>query len=329
MKHRTLGQTDIEVSTVCMGCWGIAGGSNWGPQNEQDSLDALDASLDAGVNFFDTAPLYGKGYSEELVGRAFKGRRNRVVIATKLSSGDARKKEAIEACNASLRRLQCDHIDLYQMHWPNREVPFAETADALQTLVDQGKVRAVGVSNFGPQDLPEFCSLIQPAANQIAYSLLFRAPECELLPVCAEHQVSVLTYASVAEGLLAGKFTCADDVPVGRARMRHFSSEREQARHGEPGAEAETFAAVRRIRDVADGLGVPMVLLALAWLLHQTPVASVIAGARNAAQAEQNAQAAELELTDATLRELADATEAVKQALGPNLDLWQSESRIR
>ena len=329
MKRRKLGRSDIEVSTICMGCWAIAGGAVWGPQDEQDALDAIAASLDAGANFFDTAPGYGSGESEELLGRALKGRRNNAIIATKLSRSDARKSDAIRACEDSLRRLQCDHIDLYQIHWPNRDVPFDETADALQTLVDQGKVRAVGVSNFGPEDLSAFCELLHPEADQVAYNLLFRAAEFELLPVCADNEVGVLTYSSIAEGLLAGKFASADDVPAGRARTRHFSNDREQARHDEPGAEAETFAATGRVREIADDLGLPMAQLALAWLLEQQPVASVIVGARNAQQAIQNAAAADIDLADSVVGDLNSATAALKDALGPNLDMWQTQSRCR
>jgi aryl-alcohol dehydrogenase-like predicted oxidoreductase len=329
VKYRKLGRTDIEVPAICMGCWAIAGGAVWGPQNEQDALDAVAASIDAGANFFDTAPGYGSGESEELLGRALKGRRNDAVIATKLSTSDARKSDAIRACEDSLRRLQCEHIDLYQIHWPNRDVPFDETADALQTLADQGKIRAIGVSNFGPQDLPEFCELLHAEVDQVAYNLLFRAAEFELLPVCADNDVSVLTYASIAEGLLAGKFTSPDAVPTGRARTRHFSRDCEQTRHDDPGAEAETFAAIGRVREIADGLGLPMAQLALAWLIGQQAVTSVIVGARNPQQAMQNAAAADIDLADSVVDDLNAATAALKDALGPNLDLWQSDSRIR
>lgn len=329
MKYRMLGKSEVEVSTVCMGCWAIVGDQTWGHQDEGDAVEAIEASVDAGVTFFDTAPAYGDGSSEEMLGRALKPHRENVVIATKLSSGEMRRDDAIAACETSLRRLQTDHIDLYQIHWPDHGVPFDETAGALQTLLDQGKIRAIGVSNFGPIDLRDFLGVCRAETNQVSYSLLFRAAEFDLLPLCIEREVGLLCYSPLAEAMLTGKFSCADDVPEGRARTRLFSKDRPQSRHTEEGAEPEAFAALGRVRQAAGRLGRPMAQVALAWLLHQDGVASVIAGARNARQARENAAAADIELPDDVIEELAAATDAVKQKLGPNLDVWQTDSRAR
>ena len=329
MKYTRIGRTNIEVSAVAMGCWAIAGGETWGPQDENDAIHAIEASIDSGVTLFDTAEGYGNGSSEELLGRALGPHRQNVVIATKAGSRHMRRDKLIEACERSLRRLQTDYIDIYQLHWPSRDVPFDETADAMRTLVAQGKVRAAGVSNFGPRDLTELLAVCRPEVNQIAYNMLFRAPERELLPLCAKRRVSVLCYSPIAEALLTGKFASADDVPEGRARTRHFSKDRALTRHGEDGAEEETFAAVGRVREIAGRLGLPMVHLALAWLLRQEGVTAALAGARNAEQARQNAAAADVDLPDDVVRDLADATDPLKEKLGPNLDLWQSESRLR
>ncbi|MFO7900970.1 MAG: aldo/keto reductase [Planctomycetota bacterium] len=329
MEYIRLGRTDIEVSRICMGCWAIVDPDTWGPQDEKDAVAAIEASLDEGVDFFDTAESYGNGASEELLGRVLEPYRNEVVLATKLRSSCMRRDEAIRECEQSLRRLRTDCIDLFQIHWPDHDLPFEETADALATLVDQGKIRAGGVSNFGPKDLAEFLDVARTEVDQIAYNLLFRAPEHELLALCAEHDVSVLCYSAIAEGLLTGKFETADDVPAGRARTRHFSGQREQARHGAPGAENEVFEAIDRVRQIARRAGLPMVQLAIAWLLRQEAVACAIVGARNEQQARENARSADIDLPDDTLEELARATEPVKEALGPNLDMWQADSRIR
>lgn len=329
MKYRKVGRTDVEISAIAMGCWSIVGDQTWGPQDEQDAIAAIESSIDAGVTLFDTAPAYGNGYSEELVGRVLRPHRNEVVIATKLSGGEMRRENAIKACEASLRRLGTDCIDIYQIHWPDHDVPFEETASALQTLLDQGKIRVAGVSNFGPRDLADFLGILRPEVNQVAYSLLFRAPEFEALPICVENGVSVLCYSPLAEAMLTGKFKTADDVPAGRARTRLFSKDREQSRHSEEGAEKEAFEAVDRIRKIASRLGMPMAHLALAWLLHRDGVGAVLAGARNAKQARENAAAAEVELPDDVVGELADVTDEVKQKLGPNMDIWQTESRAR
>ena len=329
MKYRKLGNTDIDVSVVAMGCWAIAGGETWGPQDEDQAVAAVHASLDAGITLFDSAEAYGNGRSEELLGRALAGRRHEAVIATKAIGAHLTRDQVPKACEQSLRLLQTDYIDLYQIHWPSREIPLGETVDALHALQRQGKVRAIGVSNFGRHDLGEFLDLSPCATDQVCYSLLWRAVEFEIQPTCVEAGVGILPYSPLAQGLLTGKFATPDDVPDGRARTRHFSSERPGVRHGQPGCEAETFAAVAEIRRICDELGEPMSAVALAWLLAQPGVVSVLAGARNPDQVRQNVRAADLDLSPDTLQRLTHATDTVKQVMGANPDMWQSESRIR
>jgi aryl-alcohol dehydrogenase-like predicted oxidoreductase len=325
MEYRKLGRTDIEVSAVCMGCWSITGGRTWGAQDRGDSLAALRAALDAGITFFDTAPAYGDGESEQLLAKALDGLRQEVVIATKVSRRDLAARDVRRSCEASLRRLRTDYIDLLQPHWPSPDVPLSETFAALEKLRAQGKVRAIGVSNFGASYLREVLGRWRIESNQVAYSLLFRSPEFDVLGLCRGNDVGLLCYSPLCQALLTGKFACADDVPEGRARTRHFSKDRPQARHGEPGCEAETFRAIARIREIAGDR--PMGRVALAWLLAQPGVASVIAGGRNAVQAADNASAGDLKLPPETVEALARATEPVKDRLGPNCDMWQSDSR--
>jgi len=329
MRYNTLGSTDIRVSIVAMGCWSIAGGQTWGPQEESDSVAAIEASLEAGVNFFDTAEGYGDGYSEELLGRVLAGRRQHVVIATKVSPSHLRPADLKAACERSLRRLRTDYVDLYQIHWPSREVPVAETASALLELREQGKVRAIGCSNFGVGDLDELLRHADVVTDQLPYSLLWRAIEFEIQPLCVERGVGILPYSPLAQGLLTGKFRSPDEVPEGRARTRLFSGRRPRARHGESGAEEETFQALESLRAICQELGLPMAQVALAWLLSRPGVCSVLAGARNARQARANAAAGDLELPADALDRLTAATEALKQRLGPNPDMWQSEGRLR
>ena len=328
MRYRRLGNSDLEVSVVGMGCWAIVGDSTWGPQDEADTEAAVKAALDAGVNFFDTAEAYGDGFSEEILGKLFRGMREEVILASKASSRNHAPAALRAACEASLRRLRTDYLDLYQLHWPSREVPFADTWEAMMTLVEEGKVRAAGVSNFGRQDLTALLASGVPASNQLCYNLLFRAIEYEIQPLCVEHGISIICYSPLMQGLLTGKFRHADEVPEGRARTRHFSKDRPQARHSEEGAEEETFAAIRRIQAICDKLGVPMADAALAWLLAQPAVATAIAGMRNAHQAKENARAADLELPGEVVAELSEVTEALREKLGPNADMWQTDSRI-
>ncbi|MGC9468771.1 MAG: aldo/keto reductase [Anaerolineae bacterium] len=332
MEYRRLGRSDLNVSTICMGCWAIAGGHTWGEQDEDAAIAALRTAVDVGVNFFDTAEAYGAGDSEELLGRAFQGIRDQVIIATKVSESHMRPADLREACEGSLRRLQTDYIDVYYLHWPNRDVPFEVTIAEMMRLKEEGKIRYVGLSNFGVEDLNAMLDIAHVEVDQLAYNLLFRAIEYEIVPACLENDVSVATYSPLLHGILTGKFETLEDIPEGRARTRHFSSEKyPMTRHGGPGAEEETARALGRIREICDDAGLPMAQVALAWLLEQPSVATVIAGARSPAQIRANARAAELELPENMVQALTEATDRLKAKLGPNADMWENEenSRIR
>jgi aryl-alcohol dehydrogenase-like predicted oxidoreductase len=335
MKYRRLGRSDIEVSVVCHGCWSIVSGdANWGPQNVEDSIAGIRASLDAGVNFFDTAEVYGGGESEEILARALDERRKEVIIASKVGTktgipAGERAAERIRAsCEASLRRLGSDYIDLYQIHWPSPGLNMAEATGALEELKAAGKIRAAGVSNFGASYLADLPPDGPLESNQLCYSLLWRAIEHAVQPRCVEKHLSILCYSPLCQGLLTGKFAGANDVPPERARMRLFSSGRPHTRHGEDGCEAKTFEAIAAIGRICNSAGVTMGEASLGWLLRRDGVVSAIAGARNARQARQNAGAGEVELSDDVIEALTAATEPVKARVGVNADFWQSESRM-
>lgn len=329
MRYTVLPGTEIRVSVIAMGCWALAGDKTWGEQSEADSVAATRAALAAGINFFDTAPGYGDGLSERSLGKGLRGVREQAVVATKIGPDAMRPEQVVASLERSLGHLGMDYVDLLQIHWPSREVPFADTWGALERLREQGKTRALGVSNFGPVDLTELTRIGVPATNQVPYSLLARAIEVELRPECLRRQVGMLCYSPLLWGLLAGKYEHADQVPEGRARSRHFSSSRPQARHTEPGCERETFEALVQIRAISERLELTMSDLAMSWVLHQPGVTAVLAGIRQADQALANARAAEVRLDTATLAELDAATDAVKRALGKNPDLWQGGSASR
>lgn len=318
---------NVKMSSICMGCWNISGDSVWGAQNELDTSAAIKAALDGGINFFDTAEVYGRGYSEEILGRELSPLRDQVVIASKTSRSEPEKIK--QACEKSLQRLKTDYMDLYYIHWPSRSVPFAESAGALLELRQEGKIRIPAVSNFGATDLPEITRHIPIKINQLAYSLLFRAIEHSALAACRQHGATVAAYSPLAEGLLAGKFKHANEVPDGRARTRHFSGDRPRARHGEKGFEEETFRIVGEVKQVADELSLSMAGLSLAWILAQPGVGFVIAGARNARQAAANAKAAGLQLAPEVLHKLDRITSPLKESMGDNPDMWSKKSRIR
>ena len=330
MKYRKLGSSDIEVSAICYGCWAIAGGYTGSVADRADFIAALRAAFDAGVTFYDTAEMYGDGESERILGDALGDRRDEIVITSKVSADHFTRDRLFQACEESLAKLKTDYLDLYLLHWPNSSIPIEETIGVLDELKSAGKIRAHGVSNFGIQDLSELAQKeLKITANQLAYNLLFRAVEFEIQPFCVEQGIGILTYSSLMQGLLAGKFRTADEVPEARARTRLFSGSRPQAKHGESGHESEVFAAIDRIREIAGDVGQPVNHVALAWLMAQPAVSSIVVNARNTAQVKDNIQAAEVELSTDVLDRLSRATESVKAAMGPNADMWMAGENAR
>ncbi len=320
---------DLPVSRVALGCMSIVASETYGGIGADQAIDTVRAALDHGITLLDTAPAYGNGESEELVGKALAGKRDRVILATKASGKTLSAREIADDCDASLKRLRTDHIDLYQVHWNRYTVPAEETLRAMEELVAAGKVRALGVCNYGPIDLAEALTITKPATNQVAYSMLTRAIEFQIVDRCVEYGVGVLCYSPLAQGLLTGRYKTADEVPAGRQRTRHFSGKRELSRHGQPGCEQETFEAIAEIQKICDEIGQPMSRVALAWCLHQPGVMSVLAGASTREQVKQNVESSKIKLSDGVLARLDRATSAVKTLLGPSPDLWSGESRIR
>jgi aryl-alcohol dehydrogenase-like predicted oxidoreductase len=330
MKYTKLGKTNIDVSVIAMGCWPLAGDLTWGPQDEAESITTVHAALDAGINFFDTAEIYGDdGYSEVVLGKALAGRRAEAVIATKVADVNLAADNVQKACEASLRRLDMDYVDLYMIHWPNWGVPLAETLGAMMRLREQGKVRAVGVSNFGVKDLTDGLAVTHLEINQVPYSLLWRAIEFEIQQLCIDRGVDIVAYSPLLQGLLAGLFQSPDEVPDGRARTRHYSKDRPHTRHGEPGCEAETFATVAKIQAISEEIGHPMSEVAVAWVLAQPGVSCTLLGMRRPDEVACNIRALDLTLSPDAIAALNAASEDLKQILGSNPDFWQSESRYR
>ena len=331
MQFRELGDSGISVSTIGMGCWAIVGGLNWGHQEKKESLEALRAAYEAGITFFDTAEMYGDGYSEQLIAEALGSERHNIILGSKVSPENFSPANLVDACERSLKNLQTDYLDFYQLHWPNRDVAIADSIEAMETLKRDGKIRAFGVSNFGPNDLhTSLATGSSICSNQMAYSLLFRAIEYDVVPICTEHNISILCYSPLLHGLLSGKFASIDEIPEDRARTRHFDSNRwPQARHGEAGAEDLLMQTIDALRPISEEAGESMANLALAWLQQQPGVTSVIMGARNAGQAKRNARAADIVLSEDVINRMSACSNRLKEHLGSNADMWQSSPRIR
>ncbi|HIJ73610.1 MAG TPA: aldo/keto reductase [Candidatus Hydrogenedentes bacterium] len=331
MEYRKLGSSDLEVSVLSFGAWQLGDPEYWGADDRSDGETAVHAAVDIGINLFDTAEGYGRGASEAALGTALGKRRSKVLIASKVSAHNCAPAKLRQSCEASLRRLRTDVIDLYQVHWPFRDVRFEDPHAELVRLKKEGKIREIGVSNFGKQDLDDWMRNGGCVSNQLGYNLLFRAIEHEILPSCQKHGVGILAYMPLMQGLLTGRWETVDEVPRPRCRTRHFASSREGVRHGEPGCEELVFDALGEIKVLAHKLGQPMAAVAIAWLMAQSGVTSVIVGARNAAQVPRNAAAAELTLPPDAVARLNEITDPVKQRLGANADMWQGGdgSRIR
>lgn len=324
-----LPHADFEISRMIFGCWAIVGGFNWGHQEERDSLAAIKEAYDLGITCFDTAEAYGNGASENLLAKVLKGERSEIIIASKVGPQDFAPENVIKACERGLKNLKTDYIDLYQLHWPNPEIPLEYTLDALDKLKQSGKIRAYGVSNFGVKSLEACKSLgYSASSNQMAYNLLFRAIEFSILPKCVEEDIPILCYSPIMQGLLTGKFTKPDKVPEDRARTRHFTKDRSQSRHQEEGCEDLTFKTIAEIQEVALDLNISMGSLSLAWLLAQEGVGGVIAGGRNPEQVRKNMEALQVRLSQEVLLQLNSITQPLKEVLGDNADLWQTASRV-
>jgi aryl-alcohol dehydrogenase-like predicted oxidoreductase len=278
--------TSIRASRIALGTWAI-GGWMWGGSNESDAINAIHAALDRGINLIDTAPVYGFGRSEEIVGKALAmdGRRKRAFIATKVGLDwkdgkpfrNARKARIIEEAEQSLRRLQTDVIDLYQVHWPDPNTPIAEVAEAMAELHDAGKIRAIGVSNFSPVQMDEFRKVAPLHAAQPPYNLFERAIEADVLPYCRDRNIALLAYGSLCRGLLSGSMT----------KSTRFTGD--DLRKNDPKFIAPRFeqylAAVDRLDQFAhERFGKRVIHLAVRWVLDRGDATIALWGARRADQ---------------------------------------------
>ena len=327
MKYNKLGKTDINVSVMALGCWPFGGVETWGDQDDADSIETVHVALDSGIILFDTAAAYGR--SEEVLGRALKGRRDEAVIATKLGGSQLVGDNLVRACERSLQNLQTNWIDLYQIHWPNWKVPISETMEALERLKEQGKVRAIGVCNFAKKDLTDLLAIGHIETNQWPFSLMWRCVEREVQPICLENGIGIICYSPLYQGLLTGRYASVDEVPDGLSRTRLYSSGRPNAEHSDTGAEEEAFAALDQIRSISERLGEPMANVSLAWVRQQPGVTAMLVGARNPDELKRNLPTVDFVLSKEVIQGLNDATEAVKAKIGTNGDMWFSESRMR
>lgn len=321
MEMRHCGNSKIEISPMGIGCWSFGGGDYWGPQAQSDVTAVAHAALDAGINFFDTAEGYNEGRSEEALGIALKERRREAVIGTKVSSPDP--KIIRERCIASLKRLQTDYIDIYMIHWYHDEYAIEDSMAELVKLRKDGLIRAIGVCNFGVEQLSAALNTgTEVIANQLCYNLLSRGIEVELLPLCQKHNLGILGYMPLLQGLLTGKYKSADELPPVHSRFRHFSNDRPMAKHNEQGAEEDVFATLEGIQKIAEKEQIPMSRLAIAWTLAKPGITCMLVGTRNVHELNMNLRVFEYSPPISIIKELDRLTLPLLKKMGTNLDYF-------
>lgn len=310
MHTRKLGSTGIELTVLGLGTWAHGGGNwafSWGQQDDEASIATTIAAIKGGINWIDTAAVYGLGHSEEVLGRALKKTSAQIFVATKCaltwdSSGkvghNLRAKSVRKECEASLRRLQLDVIDLYQIHWPEPEEQIEEGWATIADLIKEGKVRYGGVSNFSVAQMQRLQPIHAIASLQPPYSLLKRNVETELLAFCAENKIGVLAYSPLQKGLLTGKIT-----PEYIASMGKDDHRRRDPMFNEP-AFSGISEKIEALKKIAAQNKITLAQLAVAWLLRRPELTAAIVGARRPEQIKQTIPAAEVALSEKTILEI-------------------------
>jgi aryl-alcohol dehydrogenase-like predicted oxidoreductase len=312
MHKRPLGKSSVQISPLMLGTWAI-GGARWGGTNEADAIAAIQMSIDQGIDTIDTAPVYGFGLSEELIAKAIRGRREKVIIATKCGLlwampegyndhtaalnptmmvpvvNNCTKESIVFECEQSLKRLNIDVIDLYQIHWPDPATPLEESWSAMVKLKEQGKVRAIGVSNFNLEQLKTVHALYPVDSLQSPFSLIHKELQEEILPFCQQQQIAVLAYSPLERGLLTGKVSLERQFKPGdhRQEKEEFSLENRK----------KILEKLQKIVPIAEKHHATLAQVVLQCTLHRPGITAAIVGARNPSQALENAQALLLELS--------------------------------
>ena len=317
MQLRKLGQSGIHISSIIMGLW-QAGKEMWVGIDDKETTQAIRAAFEAGITTFDTAEAYGNGHSERILASATSNIRDKLIYATKVFANHLKYDQVLKSCHRSLKNLQTDYIDLYQIHWPSGsfgfdEVPIGETMGALNELKEQGKIRSIGVSNFSRRQLQEAAGYSRIDSLQPPYSLFWRQVEKDAMSFCVENKITILAYSPMAQGLLTGRFGPEHSFAKGdiRATNRLF----------QPDMYARVQAALSSLRPISERKGVTLGQLALAWVASH-PDTCAIAGARNADQASENAKAGSIDLSNEELSEIEGIGRGVTDYLDENPVMW-------
>ena len=307
MKYRQLGRTGEKVSELVLGAWTLGDGNRRADMTDEGSIATIHAAIDAGMNFIDTAEIYGDGRSEEIIGRALKGRRGDMMIATKVWRDNLTRDGIERSLTKSLKRLQTDYVDVYQIHRPSDTVPIEESMEKLAECQKEGRIRYIGVSNFSAKQMAEAMKVARFETSQPPYNLFWRFVEDEDLPYCVEEDISVIPWSPLGQGILSGKFTPQSPLPEGDGRRNNFV-------FMEP-----TFPiagkAIERLRVIAGDHKTSVPELTLAWLLTRPAMTAPIVGPRYVEQVEGLLGAVELKLSDDVIAEITAIGDTVMASL--------------
>jgi aryl-alcohol dehydrogenase-like predicted oxidoreductase len=330
MEYRVLGKDGIEVSVVTFGAWAI-GGWLWGGTDQKEAVAAIQKGIELGITSIDTAPAYGFGLSEKIVGEAIRGKRDKLQILTKFglrwdlkkgefyfNTEDAQgrpvqmykhsgAKSVMEECERSLELFGTDYIDLYQIHWPDSTTPIDETMETVGRLIEQGKVRAAGVCNYSVEQMKEARRTVRLLSNQVPYSMVNRDIENDVVPFCVEHGFGILAYSPLQRGLLTGKIKPGHAFGPGDHRpTTPFFKEKNMSK---------VLSFLDDLRPIAEGHGATLAQVVINWTIRRRGITAALVGARNPKQVEENAKAASIPLSESDI-------EAIDRRLeGLRLDL--------
>jgi len=289
MNQRVLGNSNIKVTEQILGCWAI-GGSYWGGADDKESIATIKTAIENGITSLDTAYIYGNGHSERIVGKSIKGYdRDKLTIITKLWRTEMSGDRVSKACEGSLKALDTDYIDVYFIHYPSDEVPIEETMTGMMKLKEEGKIRSIGVSNFSLEQLKEAMKFGEIDVIQPCYSLVWRFIDKEDLPFCIENNIGVISYCTLAQGILTGKFTEDKTFPEddGRSRAPIF----------QPPYFKEALKVTEHVKKISEKYGKTPSQIAINWVMNTKGITAPIVGARTVKQVEENLQAGSFEMS--------------------------------
>ena len=295
MKYKVLGSSDIEVSRICLGTWQAHG---WESSDDARIEEVIHTAIDSGVNFIDTAPAYGNGHSERLVGKAISGKRDKVVLATKVSHNRCSPEKLRKSLEESLSHLQTDYIDLLQQHWPGKTPPLQETLLELEKLKEEGKIRAIGVSNWEEREWEEINDPSSIDSFQPCYSLLWRRIEESILPLCKENNIGVIAYSPLCQGLLTGRFRTKVSLPKDPRKNNVLTKDN---------IFPKVIEFLDTMQEIADKNNRTLADIALQWVLQQEGITSAIVGCSKKEQLEAACISVESELPAEDLQSLSEA----------------------